>query len=131
MKKEQLQQRIEESKTSVFKVVFPGTTNHYNTLFGGVAMQNMDEVAFIAGTRFCRKNLVTVSSSQIDFNKAIPADTIVEFHAEVIEVGNTSLKVKVEVFKENMFDRHRTKSIEGVFTMVAVDENKKPVKILD
>lgn len=131
MKQEDIQQRIEESKTSVFKVVFPNTTNHYDTLFGGTAMQNMDEVAFIAGTRFCRKNLVTVSSGQIDFKKAIPADTIVEFYAEVIHIGNTSLKVRVEVFKENMFDRHRTKSIEGIFTMVAVDENKKPIKILD
>jgi acyl-CoA hydrolase len=43
----ELQQRIEESTTSIFKAVFPNTTNHYDTLFGGTAMHLMDEVAVI------------------------------------------------------------------------------------
>ena len=50
--------RIEDSTTSVTKTVFPGRTNHHNTLFGGDALAWMDEVAFIAATRFCRKPLV-------------------------------------------------------------------------
>lgn len=126
-----IKQKMLDSRTSIFKVVFPNTTNHYNTLFGGYAMNMMDEVAFIAGTRFCRKNIVTISSSKIDFNHSIPADSIIELIAEVIEVGNTSMKVKVEVFKENMFDFDRTKSIEGTFTFVAIDKDKNPIKILD
>jgi len=44
-------QRIEDSTTSVTKTVFPGRTNHHNTLFGGDALAWMDEVAFIAATR--------------------------------------------------------------------------------
>ncbi len=126
-----IQERMYSSKTSIFKVVFPNTTNHYNTLFGGTAMHMMDEVAFITGTRFCRKSIVTISSSKIDFTKPIPADSIVELIGEVVEIGNTSMKVKVEVFRENMFDDMRDKCIEGLFTFVAVDENKKPVKIID
>lgn len=42
-----IQERIENSKTTIFKAVFPNTTNHYDTLFGGTAMQSMDETAFI------------------------------------------------------------------------------------
>ena len=49
------EERIENSVTRVFKTVFPNTTNHYDTLFGGTAMALMDEVAFMAATRFCRK----------------------------------------------------------------------------
>jgi acyl-CoA hydrolase len=48
------EERIEASETRIFKAVFPNTTNHYDTLFGGTAMQLMDEVAFIAATRFAR-----------------------------------------------------------------------------
>lgn len=128
---EDLTHRMAASKISIFKVVFPNTTNHYDTLFGGYAMHMMDEVAFIAGTRFCRKNLVTISSSQIDFKEPIPADTIVELTGEVVKVGNTSMQVKVEVFQENMFDFERKKSIEGIFTFVAIDENKNPISILN
>ncbi|MDT3409111.1 UNVERIFIED_CONTAM: acyl-CoA hydrolase [Pseudacidovorax intermedius] len=63
------EERIEASETRIFKAVFPNTTNHYDTLFGGTAMQLMDEVAFITATRFARKRVVTVSSDKIDFKK--------------------------------------------------------------
>jgi len=60
-------EKIRQSETRIFKAVFPNTTNHYDTLFGGTAMQLMDEVAFIAATRFSRQRIVTVSSDRIDF----------------------------------------------------------------
>ncbi len=50
-----IEEKIKNSETSIFKAVFPNTTNHYDTLFGGMAMQMMDEVAFIAATRFSRQ----------------------------------------------------------------------------
>ena len=68
-----IEQRIKDSVTSVTKTVFPGRTNHHNTLFGGEALAWMDEVAFICATRFCRKPLVTISSDRGDFKEPIPA----------------------------------------------------------
>lgn len=128
---ELIKNRIRESRTQIFKVVFPNTTNHYHTLFGGTAMHLMDEVAFITATRFSRKKMVTISSSQIDFKEAIPADTIIELIGEVIEIGNTSLKVSVEIYQEDMYeDGTRKKSINGVFTFVALDHNNKPTAVL-
>ena len=120
-----------KSETRVFKAVFPNTTNHYDTLFGGTAMQLMDEVAFITATRFCRKKMVTVSSDRIDFKKPIPAGTIIELIGKISHVGNTSLKVRVEIFIEQMYSDLRERAITGEFTFVALDENKKPVSILE
>ncbi len=125
-----IQQRIEESKTSIFKAVFPNTTNHYDTLFGGTAMHLMDEVAFIVATRFTRNRVVTVSSDRIDFKKPIPAGTIIELIGKVSKIGNTSLDVRVDVYIEQMYSPNREKAISGTFTFVAIDENKKPVSIL-
>lgn len=124
-----LQERIEESTTSIFKAVFPNTTNHYDTLFGGTAMHLMDEVAFIAATRFTRSRVVTVSTDRIDFKKPIPAGTIIELIGKVSKIGNTSLDVRVDVYIEQMYSAHREKAISGNFTFVAIDENKKPVSI--
>lgn len=126
-----IESRVKQSRTQIFKVVFPNTTNHYDTLFGGTAMLLMDEVAFITATRFCRKKVVTISSSQIDFKIPIPADTIIELVGEVIEVGNTSMKVNVEIYQEEMYENVRKKSVNGIFTFVALDENKQPVRILN
>jgi acyl-CoA hydrolase len=125
-----LEEKIKESETHIFKAVFPNTTNHYDTLFGGAAMHMMDEVAFITATRFTRKRCVTVSSDRIDFKQPIPAGTIVELIGKVSKIGNTSLDVKVEIFIEEMYNNSRVKAITGNFTFVALDENKKPTRIL-
>jgi acyl-CoA hydrolase len=123
------EERIQKSETRIFKAVFPNTTNHYDTLFGGMAMQLMDEVAFITATRFSRQRVVTVSSDRIDFKKPIPAGTIVELVGIVTHIGNTSLKVRVDIFVEQMYSDKREKAVSGEFTFVAIDENKKPIKV--
>jgi len=126
-----LEEKITYSQTSIFKAVFPNTTNHYDTLYGGTAMALMDEVAFITGTRFCRKRLVTVSSDRIDFTKPIPAGTIVELVGKVERVGRTSLKIGVEIFVEQMYEEQRELAIRGTFTFVAIDQHKQPIPVLD
>lgn len=124
------EERIRLSETRIFKAVFPSTTNHYDTLFGGTAMQLMDEVAFITATRFSRQKMVTVSSDRIDFKKVIPAGTIIELVGKVSYLGNTSLKVKVDIFIEQMYSDQREKAVSGDFTFVAIDDNKMPVRIV-
>ena len=123
------EEKINQSETRIFKAVFPNTTNHYDTLFGGTAMHLMDEVAFITATRFSRQRMVTVSSDRIDFKKPIPAGTIAELVGKVISIGNTSLKVRVDIFIEQMYSYEREKAVSGEFTFVAIDEHKRPVKI--
>lgn len=126
-----LQERIDLAQTSIFKAVFPNTTNHYHTLFGGTAMQLMDEVAYITATRFSRKIMVTVSSDRIDFEKPIPAGTIIELIGKISHVGNTSLKVSVEIYIEQMYCETREKAITGEFTFVALDKNNQPTSVID
>ena len=123
------QERIQQSESRIFKAVFPSTTNHYDTLFGGTAMQLMDEVAFITATRYSRQRMVTVSSDKVDFKSPIPAGTIVELVGRVSYLGNTSLKVRVEIFVEQMYRNERKKAVSGEFTFVAIDEDKQPVPI--
>src|ERR1700739_2077513 len=106
-----IEDRIEQAETHIFKAVFPNTTNHYDTLFGGTALHLMDEVAFITATRFSRKRMVTVSTDRIDFKKPIPAGTIIELIGKVEHIGNTSLKVTVEIFIEEMYSEFRERAI--------------------
>lgn len=123
-------ERIEQSETRVCTTVFPFLTNHHDTLFGGKAMEIMDEVAFNAATRFCRKRLVTVSSDKINFEKAIPSGSIIETIARVDSIGRTSIKVKVEIYLEQMYSDGRELAIQGMFTLVALDDNKLPIPVL-
>lgn len=125
-----IQEKIKNSETRQFKAIFPNSVNHYDTLFGGTALSFMDEVAFITATRFSRQKMVTVSTDKIDFNKPIAGGTIIEIVGNVIKVGNTSIVIKVEIFIEEMYSDKREKAIEGIFTLVAVGEDKNPVRVL-
>ncbi|MDR2225103.1 MAG: acyl-CoA thioesterase [Providencia sp.] len=124
-------QKIEQSISRVSKVVFPTTTNHHSTLFGGTALAWMDEVSFITATRFSRKRLVTVSTEKINFTHPIPSGTIVELVGKVIRVGRTSLTVNVSIFLEDMYSEGREEVIHGQFNFVAIDDNGKPTPLFD
>lgn len=124
-----IQERINFSETRMIKCVFPETTNHYNTLFGGTALNWMDEVAFITATRFSRKKMVTVSLDKTDFQKPIPAGTFAEIYGVVTHVGNKSLKVGVKIFVEQMYSNKREIAVSGLFSMVAIDEAGKPTAV--
>lgn len=125
-----IENRKQLSQTRVTKAVFPDRTNHHDTLFGGTALQWMDEVSFIAATRFSRQNIVTVSSDKIDFKHPVPGGSVVELIANVVEVGRTSIKVRVDMYVESLYKDGCEKAITGYFSFVAIDENRKPTSAL-
>jgi acyl-CoA hydrolase len=109
--------------------IFPGSANHYDTLFGGQAMAWMDQAAFICATRWCRHKVVTAHSGAIDFHQSIPVGTIVELIATIEKVGRSSMTVNVQLWFEPMTRAERTLGCEGTFVLVAVDENNQPVQV--
>lgn len=127
---ENQEERINASETHSFKTIFTSQTNHHNTLFGGAALAIMDDVAFVTATRFCRQRFVTVSTDKVSFEKPIPNSSIIEAIGRVDHVGNSSISIKVEIYVEEMYSTKREKAIEGIFKMVAVDENGHSTKIV-
>lgn len=125
-----VEERIAAARTRTFKTVFPGETNHYDTLFGGVALLWMDEVAFMAATRFARKKVVTVSSDKVNFKTPIPVGSLVELDAQIGKVGRTSIEVIIDVYIEDMFSDKRQLALTGSFVLVAVDEKKNKVEVI-
>lgn len=119
-----IEARKEKARTRVFKTVFPAETNHYDTLFGGTALQWMDEAAFIAATRFTREKVVTVSSDKVNFKMPIPAGSIVELDAQITRIGNTSLEVNVDVYREDMYEENRVLALHGSFVFVSLNKVK-------
>lgn len=124
-----MEEQIRLSETRQFKAIFPSTLNANETLFGGQAMQWMDEVAYITATRFTRQRMFTVKTENIRFLKAVNPDSIVEVVGRVEKAESVKLRVKVEIYVEQMYGNEREKAIEGVFVFAALDQNRKPVRI--
>lgn len=121
--------RFEQSRTRITKLVFPQDTNPIGTLYGGTALQWMDEVAFLAATRFARRQVVTVSMDRVDFKVPIPQGAIVELIGEVVRIGRSSMTIRVRILIEDARIGTQELAIEGHLVMVAVDEALKPVAL--
>jgi len=124
-----MEERIARSITKQFKAIFPGTLNANDTLFGGQAMQWMDEVAYITATRFTHQRMVTSSTENIRFLKAVNPDSIVEVIGTVVDIGTVRLKIKVEIYAEEMYSDKRYKAVEGIFVFVSLDDKKQVKRI--
>jgi acyl-CoA hydrolase len=111
------------------EMVFPNTTNHYGTLFGGKVLDLMDRAAFLAATRFTNQTIVTVSTEHIDFFVPVKSGNLVELVAQIVYTGKTSLTVKVDLYSENAIKKTREHASQGYFHMVAVDESGRPIPI--
>lgn len=118
---------IQQSKTQTVHLVRPPDCNHYGNLYGGTAMAWMDEVAFVAATRYARSKVVTVHTDAIDFHHPVPQGSIVELAAWVTSVGRSSMRLEVEMWVELMEKKdERTLACRAGFVMVALDENGRP-----
>jgi acyl-CoA hydrolase len=124
-----MDERIQRSKTTQTRIIFPGSLNDRDTLFGGIAMKWMDEVAYITATRFLRKETVTVAVENIKFLLPVNKGSIVEITGKVTEMGSVKIKVQVVVMVEDKNSDKQEKAIEADFWFAAIDENQNPIRI--
>ena len=124
-----LNERINSTETHQFKMIFHNTVNDNDTLFGGIAMKWMDEVAYITATRFTRMNMVTVCCDKIEFLKPIKYGSIAEIIGKVSKISNSKIVINVEIFIEGMYKDDRIKAVKSNFTFAAIDKNNFPVRI--
>lgn len=122
-------ERVEASTTRITKLVFPQDTNHIHTLYGGTALQWMDEVGFLVATRFSRQKAVTVSMDRVDFKVPIPEGSIVELVGKVTRVGTTSMTIRVQLFREDMYLGGQDLAVSAEMVFVAVGDDNRPVPL--
>lgn len=117
------------TEARLLEIVFPDHTNHLGSLFGGQALAWMDKAAFIAASRHARRTVVTARSEQIDFKLPVRQGQLAETIARVVEVGNTSMQVDVQLWAEDLLTGERELCTSGRFTMVALDSRGRPAGI--
>lgn len=116
-------------RATLLESVFPTDTNPQGTLFGGQLVAWMDKAAGIAAMRRARGPVVTAAIENITFKVPVNVGDLVELDARVVSVGRTSLRVEVEVFREDPFGVDRMPCTVGRFTMVALDDQHRPTPV--
>ena len=106
------------------RLVMPNDLNYANSLFGGRALEWIDEEAAIfAACQMGTTRIVTKKMSAIDFVSPGELGDILSIGTEVVRVGRTSLTVACEI-RNQTHDSLVVRVDEIV--LVALDENNSP-----
>ena len=104
--------------------------NNYNTLFGGVLMKKIDNNATLSARRHARvKECVTASTDSVEFLHPITQSDSVCVESSVVYTGEKSMEIFCKVIAEDMITAERKIAAIAFLTFVALDENKRPIKV--
>jgi acyl-CoA hydrolase len=110
----------------IIEFVFPHDTNPLGTLFGGTLVAWMDKAAAVAAVRRSRGSVVTAAIEGLNFAVPIRKGDMVELVGEVEHVGRSSMRVRVEAWREPHGGGAVQLATVGHFTMVAIGEDGRP-----
>lgn len=107
----------------------PDMANFSGNVHGGAILKQLDQVAYACASRYAGRYVVTLSVDQVMFLQPIHVGELVTFLASVNHTGTSSMEVGIKVIAEDI----RNQSVRHVnscfFTMVAVDDDRKPTPV--
>lgn len=107
----------------------PEKANFTGHVHGGELLKYLDQIAYACATRYCGHYVVTLSVDKVLFKHPIFVGDFVTFFAHVNYTGNTSMEIGIKVVSENIQKKIVTHTHTCYFTMVALDDDKKPTAV--
>ena len=123
------QKKVSESRTEMSQLMMPQHANTGGTVFGGTILAIADSVAYVCASRHAGPNCVTVNLERMHFKEPIYIGELVTCLASVNYVGKSSLEVGIKLVAENLKTGEKRHTNSCYFTMVCVDQNRKPVEV--
>ena len=113
--------------------LLPRDTNSAGTIFGGVILSYIDMAGAIeAHRRTGMDRFVTVAMREVIFHKPVFVGDLVSFYAETVNIGTTSITIRVIVETERVGSKMEVLRVtEAEVVYVAVDANRQKTKIVN
>ena len=111
--------------------LLPRDTNSQGTIFGGVILSYIDVAGAIEACRRTKmERFVTVAMREVIFHKPVFVGDLVSFYAETVQIGQTSITVRVIVETERAVSLDEPVRVtEAEVIYVAVDEKRNKIRI--
>ena len=107
----------------------PDMANFSGNVHGGSILKILDQVAYACASRYAKSYVVTLSVDQVVFRQPIHVGELVTFLASVNHTGTSSMEVGVKVVAENTREQVVRHANSCYFTMVAMDDYRKPMAV--
>ncbi len=106
-----------------------GQANTQGNVHGGVILLMCDEVAGIAAVRHSGRRCVTAGMDRMTFRHPVYVGQLLTVRATVNAAWRTSMEVGVRVEAEVVHTGEITHTSAAYLTMVAIDEDGRPIEI--
>jgi acyl-CoA thioesterase YciA len=110
-------------------IAMPADTNPAGDIFGGWLMGQMDLAGANAAQRRARGRVATVAVEAMTFQAPVHVGDEVSLYGEVVSVGRTSIRVRVEAWRRARDSEAANRVTHGTFTFVALDSAGRPRQV--
>ena len=107
-------------------LAMPADANPAGDIFGGWVMAQMDIAAGIRSAEHARGRVVTAAVREMVFARPIKVGDTLCVYTTITKIGRTSMTLSIEAWARRQYTTTREKVTEGVFVMVAIDQDGKP-----
>ena len=103
-------------------LLLPKDTNALGTVFGGVILSNIDLASAVEARKTAAHRYVTKAIREVEFHAPVFVGDIVSFYTETVQIGRTSMTVRVLVEAERWGARPDASGFTGRGEKVVVTE---------
>jgi acyl-CoA thioesterase YciA len=101
-----------------------------NNLFGGTMMSLIDSSAVAYAMQVCdTPRMVTVKIDELIFKKPVKVGNLLKVYGNVIEFGNTSISIYIDVRKHNVYNGFQETVTHTNIKFVRIDDEGSPLPI--
>lgn len=112
------------------KIVMTKDIGIHGNLFGGILMAWLDEAAAAYATEYCfTPNMVTLRVGELVFKKPVKAGQHLRIYGAVNKLGTTSIDLRLEARKYNLYSSEETLVCTTSITFVRIDDDGTPTAI--
>lgn len=118
--------REPKGELTIRTLAMPKDTNPNGDMFGGWILSQMDLAGAILAKDVAKGKTVTIAIDTMKFILPLFVGDVLCCYTYVEKVGNTSVQIKIEAWARRQYANERELVTEGLFTYVAIDEQRKP-----
>jgi acyl-CoA thioesterase YciA len=107
-----------------------GDIGVHDNMFGGTLVSLIDDASAAYAAQICDTPMVvTIKIDELIFKKAVKVNALLKIYGKVIEFGNTSVSLYIEVRKHNVRTGDQEIVTHTNIKFVRIDEDGTPIPI--
>jgi len=116
----------QKGQLSLRTLAMPKDANPSGDIFGGWVLSQMDIAAGMTASQRSHGRVATVAIDAMSFQLPVFVGDILCVYTDIVRIGTTSMKIHVEAWALRASIGLDVKVTEGLFTFVAIDQDRKP-----